>query len=130
MQLALNKDTGQKVAINFLELDDELSGPAVMAELLTQRKCRQHPHVVQLQVWACQRPSVCVRPAHVDGNKTLCVTSTACRYMYFSAMLQLQLQHGLSDGATCRLSTLVCPQLTHVDCTCRRCSAQPVTWAL
>lgn len=50
VQLALNKDTGQKVAIKFLELDEELSGPAIMAELLTQRRCRQHPHIVQLQV--------------------------------------------------------------------------------
>lgn len=50
VHLALNKDTGQQVAIKFLVVDDELSGPAIMAELLAQRRCRQHPHIVQLQV--------------------------------------------------------------------------------
>ena len=52
VQLALNKDTGKKVAVKFLELSGDLDARAVMAELLAQRRCRLHPHIMQLQVRA------------------------------------------------------------------------------
>ena len=94
MQLALNKDTGQKVAIKFLELDEELSGPAVMAELLTQRRCRQHPHIVQLQVRLRQRSSVYVQ---LERHETICMGSTANNCTTMPRLSKVQTW--VSDGA-------------------------------
>jgi len=49
VQLALDMDTGNQVAIKFIPRGPNMQTKSILRELLNQRLCLQHPHIVQLE---------------------------------------------------------------------------------
>ena len=58
MQLAENTETGEIVAIKFLERGGSASRRIIARELLNHRECALHPNIVQLKVRAHPLPPV------------------------------------------------------------------------
>lgn len=56
MQLAYNLQTGEQVAIKFIERGIQMQR-IVARELLNHRMCALHPHIVQLKVRKAARLS-------------------------------------------------------------------------
>ena len=52
VQLAENTETGEIVAIKFLERGGNASQRVIARELLNHRECALHPNIVQLKVRA------------------------------------------------------------------------------
>ena len=50
MQLAISQETGEQVAIKFLERGGGASQRVIARELLNHRECALHPNIVQLKV--------------------------------------------------------------------------------
>lgn len=50
MQLAIDRETQEQVAIKFIERDGNTSQRIIARELLNHRECAMHPHIIQLRV--------------------------------------------------------------------------------
>lgn len=50
VQLALDTETDEQVAIKFIERGGRTSQRIIARELLNHRECAMHPHIVQLKV--------------------------------------------------------------------------------
>ena len=50
VQLALDRETEEQVAIKFIERAGHTSQRIIARELLNHRECAMHPHIVQLKV--------------------------------------------------------------------------------
>ena len=59
VQLAVDTETDEQVAIKFIERGGRTSQRIIARELLNHRECAMHPHIVQLKV----RPGPPARPA-------------------------------------------------------------------
>lgn len=56
VQLAVDTTNGEQVAIKFVKLD-RLDVHLVTREVVNQRACARHPHIVQLHVWRLPMPA-------------------------------------------------------------------------
>jgi serine/threonine-protein kinase SRK2 len=61
VQLAFNLDTGEQVAIKFIERGAHMQR-IVARELLNHRLCALHPHIVQLKVRLDYPAYLCASP--------------------------------------------------------------------
>jgi hypothetical protein len=52
VQLALDTETDEQVAIKFIERGGRTSQRIIARELLNHRECAMHPHIIQLKVSA------------------------------------------------------------------------------
>lgn len=50
VQLALDTETDEQVAIKFIERGGRTSQRIIARELLNHRECAMHPHIIQLKV--------------------------------------------------------------------------------
>ncbi len=50
VQLALNRETQEQVAIKFLLRGNTFNAPSIVRELQNHRLCHLHPHIVPLRV--------------------------------------------------------------------------------
>ncbi len=50
VQLALNRETQEQVAIKFLLRGNTFHAPSIVRELQNHRLCHLHPHIVPLRV--------------------------------------------------------------------------------
>ena len=69
MQLALDHHTGKEVAIKFIRHGPGFESWIVARELINQRMCYAHPHIVQLQVCLirCRSGDGCQTGAYITG---------------------------------------------------------------
>ena len=65
VQLALDRHTGKHVAIKFIRHGQGFESRIVARELINQRMCYAHPHIVQLQV--CNPPRSLEDERHGKG---------------------------------------------------------------
>jgi hypothetical protein len=68
VQLALDTATGEAVAVKFISRTSGFNAQAAGRELLNQRACAGHRHVVQLQVPCCCCRSTVRRRAACAGQ--------------------------------------------------------------
>ena len=57
VQLALNRETREQVAIKFLLRGNTFNAPSIVRELQNHRLCHLHPHIVPLRVRGHARTS-------------------------------------------------------------------------
>ena len=50
VQLAIDRDTNEQVAVKFIERAGHTSQRIIARELLNHRECAMHPHIIQLKV--------------------------------------------------------------------------------
>ena len=72
MQLAFNLQTGDQVAINFIERGAHMQR-IVARELLNQRLCALHPHIVQLKVRLRRPLLLACTEHHVRQRRGCCI---------------------------------------------------------
>ena len=68
MQLALDHHTGKEVAIKFIRHGPGFESRIVARELINQRMCYAHPHIVQLQVGNLPSAVLCM-PCAENGAR-------------------------------------------------------------
>ena len=54
VQLAIDRETSEQVAIKFIERAGHTSQRIIARELLNHRECAMHPHIIQLKVRTTQ----------------------------------------------------------------------------
>ncbi len=50
VQLAIDRETNEQVAVKFIERAGNTSQRIIARELLNHRECAMHPHIIQLKV--------------------------------------------------------------------------------
>lgn len=76
VQLAENMETGEIVAIKFLERGGSASQRVIARELLNHRECALHPNIVQLKVSSCAAGGLLGICWLQTGHPLLCRTAT------------------------------------------------------
>ena len=97
VQLAFNLETGEQVAIKFIERGAHMQR-IVARELLNHRLCALHPHIVQLKVRLVRGSCICTL-AHVVDTKRCRAT---CGWIDLPGFAPLALLSSKADLLPCR----------------------------
>ena len=81
VQLAENTETGEIVAIKFLERGGNASQRVIARELLNHRECALHPNIVQLKVRHWFQSQLCL-PTDRQHSTEQCSVRICCEVPY------------------------------------------------